>query len=158
METIKDLLAKNIKRLRLNCQLTQAQLAESAELSLVAVQRSESGRTWPDYATITSLASALNVPADALFLPVVQGESKSPTVKSLMEVIERQEAQIDELKSAPTAQESKSIQSLPKDIYNMLSQLSNEAQYDILRTVFRGMGIQVVETKSHSSSSKKSAG
>ena len=64
---IEELLAKNLKELRDARGLTQAALAERADLSEQAVQLVESKRRWPRAETLDAFARALGVPVAALF-------------------------------------------------------------------------------------------
>ena len=88
MRTLKELLAENIKTKRYVLRLTQSELAEKADLSLIAVQRAESGKLWPVYSTIEALAKALELEPQELF----KGPSKpTPTIAELSKIIERLE-------------------------------------------------------------------
>ena len=68
-------IAANVARLRLDRQLTQANLARSAGLSRVAVGKIERGEVEPQARTLDSLAKALEVPVGDLVTPVRRLES-----------------------------------------------------------------------------------
>ena len=68
-------IAANVARLRLDRQLTQANLARSAGLSRVAVGKIERGEVEPQDRTLDALAKALEVPVGDLVTPVRRLES-----------------------------------------------------------------------------------
>lgn len=68
-------IAFNIARLRLDRQLTQADLARSAGLSRVAVGKIERGEVEPQARTLDALAKTLEVPVGDLVTPVRRLES-----------------------------------------------------------------------------------
>ena len=68
-------IAANVARLRLDRQLTQANLARSAGLSRVAVGKIERGEVEPQARTLDALAKALEVPVGDLVTPVRRLES-----------------------------------------------------------------------------------
>ena len=68
-------IAANVARLRLDRQLTQADLAGSAGLSRVAVGKIERGEVEPQSRTLDALAKALEVPVGELVTPVRRLES-----------------------------------------------------------------------------------
>lgn len=68
MDIVKDLLGRNILRLRENLQMTQAQLAEKSELSVKMIQKLEQGKTNPSTKTIGVVAKGLRVSVSELFV------------------------------------------------------------------------------------------
>ena len=68
MDNIKELFAKNLRENRRKCGLTQAQLAEKAEVSTHYIALIELARNIPKVETIKRLASALNVEIYELFI------------------------------------------------------------------------------------------
>lgn len=67
MKNTKVLLRSNILRLRNTTNLTQAELAEKADLSVKMIQKVEYGSVSPSTETLDKLANALNVDVDDLF-------------------------------------------------------------------------------------------
>ena len=63
-------IAANVARLRLDRELTQAELARRAGLSRVAVGKIERGEVEPQARTLDALAKALEVPIGKLATPV----------------------------------------------------------------------------------------
>lgn len=60
-------LARNVRRMRLDLDLSRAQLAESAGVSEQTVSSVETGRTWADLSTLVGLAAACRVEVSDLF-------------------------------------------------------------------------------------------
>lgn len=81
MENITKCLASNIKKLRKENDLTQGELAERAGISLVFIQGIESERKWISPATVTAIASALNVAESKLFENCLQRNFSSDNTK-----------------------------------------------------------------------------
>jgi Zn-dependent peptidase ImmA (M78 family)/DNA-binding XRE family transcriptional regulator len=65
-----EIISKNLLRLRKETGLTQAALAEAADLSRQGYQALERGRSEPQVATLRRLAAALGVPLKELVIPV----------------------------------------------------------------------------------------
>jgi len=89
MVNIRETFAKNLRENRRKCGLTQAQLAEKAEISTHYVALIELARNIPKVETIERLAKVLNVEIYELFVAPL-----SPTV----EMKKLQESIIAELK------------------------------------------------------------
>ncbi len=68
-ETLKEIYAKNIKNLREENRLTQAQLAEKVKLAEKYLSAIERGANWGSFSTLISLANALGVEPYELLLP-----------------------------------------------------------------------------------------
>jgi transcriptional regulator with XRE-family HTH domain len=64
---LKDALGRNIKRYRFHHELSQAELAEKADVSVNFISDLERGTKWPRADTIARIAQALEVPASDLF-------------------------------------------------------------------------------------------
>jgi Zn-dependent peptidase ImmA (M78 family)/transcriptional regulator with XRE-family HTH domain len=65
-----QVLAHNVRRLRIGKNLSQRELADSAGLSLLAIKNLESSRGNPRISTLESIARALDTRLQDLFLPV----------------------------------------------------------------------------------------
>jgi transcriptional regulator with XRE-family HTH domain len=66
---VRDILAKNIKRLRNRLLLTQEDLAAKAGISVVFLSDVERSNKWPSLDTLVSRANALNIEAYELLKP-----------------------------------------------------------------------------------------
>ena len=65
---VRDIVASNIKRLRKERGITQAQLAEMTDLSNTYIANIECGKTWISDTTLEKLSNALKVEFHVLFL------------------------------------------------------------------------------------------
>jgi transcriptional regulator with XRE-family HTH domain len=70
MEKSRDLLGKNLKRLREARGLTQPELAEAANLSVKMVQKIEYGNTNPSTKTLDCLSTGLKCHPSELLAPI----------------------------------------------------------------------------------------
>lgn len=68
--------ADNLRRLRLTCFLSQAELARRAGLHAVTVTRLEAGTTAPTTRTVRGLADALGVEPRELAMPAEAAEAR----------------------------------------------------------------------------------
>lgn len=68
MESIRTILSKNLRELRKEKQLTQVDLAALAGFQEASYNRWETGKSWPEPETISSIAKVLSVPESRLFL------------------------------------------------------------------------------------------
>ena len=68
-ETLKQIYGRNIKLLREQAKLTQAQLAEKIGLAEKYLSALERGANWGSFATLVSLANAFGVEPYELLLP-----------------------------------------------------------------------------------------
>jgi transcriptional regulator with XRE-family HTH domain len=66
-QELKETLGRNIKLLRFHANLSQAELAEKAALSINFVSELERGNKWPRADTLASIGEALDVPVSVLF-------------------------------------------------------------------------------------------
>jgi transcriptional regulator with XRE-family HTH domain len=64
---LKDALGRNIKLYRFHHELSQAELAEKADVSVNFISDLERGTKWPRADTVARIAQALGVPASDLF-------------------------------------------------------------------------------------------
>ena len=64
---LKELFGTSLRQCRRARRLTQAQLAEAADLSLEMIGRLERGLTAPSFETVAALATALQVAPAVLF-------------------------------------------------------------------------------------------
>lgn len=95
MNKAKDLISRNLRRLRENMSWTQADLAEKADLSLKMIQKLEYGKTNPSTGTLDALSKALRVNLSEFFAE--EGASARLSRPSLSE---RTLTEISELFSA----------------------------------------------------------
>lgn len=68
VKTAKDLLSKNLKRLREGLELNQNELADKVDISEQMVAKMEQGLTNPSLAMLDKMASALNIPLADFFI------------------------------------------------------------------------------------------
>jgi transcriptional regulator with XRE-family HTH domain len=78
MASIREVLAQNLKKNRRKCGMSQAKLAEMAELSTQYVAMIELSRKFPSSETLERLAAALNIETHELF-------AVSPTPEGTLE-------------------------------------------------------------------------
>lgn len=81
-ESLRTLLALNIKYRRKVLGISQEKLAKTAELSAQTVNDIEACRIWVSDKTIVNLAKALKVEAYQLLLPVSEAEKGLPAPSS----------------------------------------------------------------------------
>lgn len=86
MENIKDFVSVNVRNRRNSLKMTQNELAESAKISIRAVQRVEGGERAPRGSTINAIAKALNCSIDELYRdPRLENfEKKSPIEQAMI--------------------------------------------------------------------------
>lgn len=82
---LRTILSRNIKNARETLHITQAKLAEYADLSLSSVIDIERCRTWVSDKTLTNLARALNMEAYQLLLPPEPAAAGSNREKNITE-------------------------------------------------------------------------
>ena len=80
-QELKEKVGKNIKFFRFRRQLSQADLAEKAQISITSLSDIERGNNFPQAKTLCNLAQALDVEVWALF----KGEVTSDDQKSVIE-------------------------------------------------------------------------
>jgi transcriptional regulator with XRE-family HTH domain len=80
-------LSQNIKNARGTLHITQAKLAEYADISLSSVIDIERCRTWVSDKTLLNIARALNMEAYQLLIPVKQTPDSPEREKCMLEQI-----------------------------------------------------------------------
>jgi len=80
-QELKEKVGKNIKFFRFREQLSQADLAEKAQISITSLSDIERGINFPQAKTLCNLAQALNVEVWSLF----RGENTSDEQNTLLE-------------------------------------------------------------------------
>ena len=80
---LKGILGKNIKYFRQNRQLSQAELAEKANISVTFLSNIERGNNYPQVGTLCNISNALSVNVWELF----KGERASDDQKAIIERI-----------------------------------------------------------------------
>lgn len=66
-QDLRDILGKNIRLLRFHNNLSQAELAEKAGISINFLSELERGHKWPRAETLAGISGALNIPIAELF-------------------------------------------------------------------------------------------
>jgi transcriptional regulator with XRE-family HTH domain len=74
MANIREILAKNIKENRKKSGMTQAELAEKADISTTFLAMIELGKKFPSTEVLDRIAAALNIEASALFFTSLSPE------------------------------------------------------------------------------------
>jgi len=82
-QELKENLGKNIKFFRFRSQLSQAELAEKAQISITSLSDIERGNNFPQAKTLCNLAQALDVEVWSLF----RGNGTTVEQNSLLEHI-----------------------------------------------------------------------
>lgn len=91
MENIKDFVSVNVRNRRNSLKMTQNELAESAKISIRAVQRVEGGERAPRGSTINAIAKALNCSIDELYRdPRLENFENKPPLEQAMILTEAQ--------------------------------------------------------------------
>ena len=118
MSDIAACLAENIRSLRKKKGLTQSELAERADISLIFLQGIESEKKWVSPSTAAALAKALGVTQARLF-------------KDCFSEAEKQKAR---------RQARANLDHVPTDIFNALSSTckDSEWQWDAVRWILEG--------------------
>jgi len=89
--SIAKTLAENTREFRTRKGLTQAQLAEKANLAIYSIQAMESGRRWPVKKTFQAVARALDIEEDLLFASEQQFIiNTKPTKEQLIQYIAKE--------------------------------------------------------------------
>lgn len=96
-EELRHILAKNIKRLRAQKGLSQAQLAEEANISLPFMSSIEQSTKWPYPDTLTQIATALGVDVSELFSDDENDNKKHlKTIEIMKALVESQKKALDD--------------------------------------------------------------
>ena len=106
-------IAANVARLRLDRQLTQADLATKAKLSRVALGKIERGTVVPRARTLDALAKALAVPVGELVTPVRPLESVRFRARALVHAREQILAEVSKWLDAYAGLEAALDERLP---------------------------------------------
>jgi transcriptional regulator with XRE-family HTH domain len=85
IQAIKDILARNLKYFRTQRQLSQAQLAEKANISVTFLSNIERGKMFPKVETLSRLTESLNVEVQELFQPDLVSEDHKKMMNRLTE-------------------------------------------------------------------------
>jgi transcriptional regulator with XRE-family HTH domain len=85
-ETVKSLLSRNLRQLRVDSGLSQAELAKKAGISIPYLGAVERGDKWPSPTTLAALAHSLGLEPYVLLLP--EGMS-SKEIKKFMVKLEK---------------------------------------------------------------------
>ena len=85
IQAIKDLLARNLKHFRNQRQLSQAQLAEKAKISITFLSNIERGKMFPKVETLSRLTESLNVEVQELFTTDLTPENHKKMLNRLSE-------------------------------------------------------------------------
>ena len=90
-KNVKDIVAANLKRLRKEQGMTQAQLAELCNLSNTYIANIECGKTWISDATLEKLSEALNTEFYVFFMSdSTPQKTESTSVYSLIQKYKKQ--------------------------------------------------------------------
>jgi transcriptional regulator with XRE-family HTH domain len=84
-QELKDTLGKNIKFFRFRRQLSQADLAEKADISITFLSNIERGNNFPLAGTLCNLAKALNVEIFELFRGDIVPDDRKEVIINLSE-------------------------------------------------------------------------
>lgn len=90
-QNVKNIVASNLKRLRKEQNLTQAQLAELTDLSNTYIANIECGKTWISDVTLEKLSEALNTDFYVFFMSdSISEKTDSVSVYSLIQKYKKQ--------------------------------------------------------------------
>lgn len=107
METVSKILSENIRKLRVSLNLTQAELAEKAEISFRGIQQIEYGQSkHPRSDTVRKIARALGVEESVLFKD--PASPTAPEKKTLANMTEKDLTEIIARASRDIAEASRS--------------------------------------------------
>lgn len=119
---IQKLFCSNIRALRRDRGLTQADVAAALELDQATYNRWESGKVWPPPGKVDALASLLEVEAWRLYSDPSKVDRPEPAPRSIIELaqeITRQQARIHELESQKLNEESQKIDEITQRIQRL---------------------------------------
>lgn len=83
-KSVRDVVAKNIRKYRKRAGLTQERLAELADISNTYIANIECGKTWVSDKTLEKVSSALRTEAWLLFVPS-EASTRSPAESSALQ-------------------------------------------------------------------------
>jgi transcriptional regulator with XRE-family HTH domain len=84
-QDLTDILGRNIRQLRTDRNLSQADLAEKAGISITFLSNIERGNKWPYPDTLLSLAKALNIEVYELFKPSEASDSRTVDINKCLD-------------------------------------------------------------------------
>ncbi|MCR4939623.1 MAG: helix-turn-helix domain-containing protein [Treponemataceae bacterium] len=84
-EQIQKRLGENLRKLRRNRELTQAELAEKAQVSEDTIKSIELARSWPSGNTLARISEALGIDVHQLFLPTARTSSGNEDIEKEIE-------------------------------------------------------------------------
>ena len=84
-QELKESLGKNIKFFRFRRQLSQADLAEKAQISITSLSDIERGNNFPQAKTLCNLAQALDVEVWSLFKGVGTSDDQNSVIEHFSE-------------------------------------------------------------------------
>jgi transcriptional regulator with XRE-family HTH domain len=117
---LRAILSRNIKNARGTLHITQAQLAECADISLSYVIDIERCRTWVSDKTLRNLARALNREAYELLIPLEQESTLAPDKKK--RVVEQIAALINAEKAALKKNLDESMEDMLRQIVHLYAE------------------------------------
>jgi transcriptional regulator with XRE-family HTH domain len=85
IQAIKDIFARNLKFYRAQRQLSQAQLAEKANISVTFLSNIECGKMFPKVETLSRITESLNVEVQELFQSDLTSEDSKKMMNRLAE-------------------------------------------------------------------------
>ena len=130
LKTIEQILSENVIRRRKSLGISQASLAELAKIAIATVNRLEKMHQIPQASNLEAIAKVLGTTRDELFKDI----AGSPTVESLLKIIERQEQDIEDLKDKTSSNVfvNKLFKTVPIDILNSLT--TSNPSWDAVRS------------------------
>jgi len=96
-EEVRNTLAKNIKKFRAQKGLSQAQLAEKADISLPFMSSIEQSSKWPYPDTLAQIATALDIEVSDLFATKeTENKNQEYTITMMKALVESQKKALEE--------------------------------------------------------------
>lgn len=96
-EEIRNTLAKNIKKFRAQKGLSQAQLAEKADISLPFMSSIEQSSKWPYPDTLAQIATALDIEVSDLFATKkTENKNQEYTITMMKALVDSQKKALEE--------------------------------------------------------------
>ena len=105
MKTIEQIIGEQIKQRRKRLNMTQAELARVAKVSLQTINILENGKRAAQRGNLEAITKALGCTREDLVRDPnsMSVKTASPTIESLLEIVKRQEAEIGALKARTPA-------------------------------------------------------
>lgn len=96
-EEVRNTLAKNIKKFRAQKGLSQAQLAEKADISLPFMSSIEQSSKWPYPDTLAQIATALDIEVSDLFATKkTENKNQEYTITMMKALVDSQKKALEE--------------------------------------------------------------